>query len=192
MRSIVVADSHIRFSDDDVATYPSNALMLDRNRHVVEMCNQLGGEFVVHLGDIVHPLPVEETHESAVQLAAEVYADLEMPVHFEPGNHDIGDKPDAMVAVPAVADENYDVFEEYWGPAFRSFDVGGCHFVIVDTPVLNSGLERESAQRQWLEQDLEKAGAAGLRIFVFTHYPPFVRDAAEDEHYDNLGEPGRS
>lgn len=191
MRFIVVADSHIRFPDDDVATYPSNALMVDRNRRVVEMCNELDGQFVVHLGDIVHPLPVEDAHAAAVQLAAEVYSDLEVPIHFVAGNHDIGDKPDAMVAVPSVAEDNYGIFEQYWGRAFQSFDVGACHFVIVDTPVLNSGLARESAQRSWLEDDLDKTAAAGKRVFVFTHYPPFVRDADEDEHYDNLGEPAR-
>lgn len=191
-RFIVVADSHIRFPDDDVVTYPSNALMADRNRRVVELCNLLDAEFVVHLGDIVHPIPVEDAHEPAVELAASVYSDLEVPIHFVPGNHDVGDKPDAMVAVPAVADENYGVFERYWGSAFRSFDIGGCHLVILDTPVLNSNLDREAAQRAWLEDDLAIAAKAGLRIFFFTHYPPFVRDAAEDEHYDNLGEPARS
>jgi hypothetical protein len=27
---------------------------------------------------------------------------------------------------------------------------------------------------------------------MFTHYPPFIRDRRESEHYDNLGEPARS
>ncbi|MCP3974833.1 MAG: hypothetical protein GY720_10095 [bacterium] len=166
--------------------------MADRNRRVVELCNQLDPDFVVHLGDIVHPLPVEEAHEPVVQLAAGIYSELAAPIHFVPGNHDIGDKPNALVAVPAVADQNYEVFEEYWGPAFSSFDHGNCHFVLVDTPVLNSGMERERAQRVWLDQDLTVAHAAGKRIFLFTHYPPFVRDVAEDEHYDNIGQPARS
>jgi predicted phosphodiesterase len=191
MRFIVLADSHIRFPDDDTATYPSNALMVDRNRRVVELCNRLDPEFVVHLGDIVHPLPVEDGHVPAVQLAADVYSQLNAPIHYVAGNHDIGDKPDALVAVPAVAEENYPVFEQYWGSPFGSFDHGGCHFVIVDTPALNSGLQREAAQRMWLDADLAAAREREQRIFVFTHYPPFVRDAAEDEHYDNLGEPAR-
>ncbi|MDJ0923158.1 MAG: metallophosphoesterase [Acidimicrobiia bacterium] len=191
LRFVVVADSHIRFPDDDIATYPSNALLVDRNRRVVEMCNRLKPEFVIHLGDIVHPLPVEDGHEAAVQLAADVYVQLEVPIHYVAGNHDIGDKPDAMVAVPAVAEENYGVFERYWGRPFKSFDQGGCHFVILDTPVLNSGLGREQQQRSWLEEDFAAASAAEQRIFVFTHYPPFVRAATEDEHYDNLGEPAR-
>lgn len=192
MRFIVVADSHIRFPDDDVATYPSNAFMVDRNRRVVELCNRIGGEFAVHLGDIVHPLPVEDGHERAVRLAADVYKQLAIPIHFVPGNHDIGDKPNALVAVPAVAEANYDVYERYWGVPFRSFDHGGCHFVVVDTPVLNSGFDREARQREWLETDLAVANRAGRRIFLFTHYPPFVREPGESEHYDNLGEPARS
>ncbi len=190
MRFVVVADSHIRFPTDDIVTYPSNAFMLDRNRRVVELINSLNAEFVVHLGDIVHPLPVEEGHEPAVRLAADVYSELDVPIHFVPGNHDIGDKPDAMVAVPPVADENYELFERYWGSPFRSFDIDDCHFVVVDTPVLNSGLARDDAQAEWLEGDLRRA--AGKRIFLFTHYPPFVRDPNEDEHYDNLGEPART
>lgn len=192
MRFIVIADSHIRFPDDDVLTYPSNALMVGRNEYVVDLCNRVDASFVVHLGDIVHPLPVENAHEPAVQLAADVYRGLRHPVHFVAGNHDIGDKPNAWVAVPPVADENYAVYENYWGPAYRSFDVDGCHYVVVDTPVLNSGLEREHSQQRWLEHDLAAAAEAGLRIFVFTHYPPFVREHDEPEHYDNLGEPARS
>jgi hypothetical protein len=81
LRFLVVADSHIRFPDDDIATYPSNALMVDRNSRVVELCNQLGAAFVVHLGDIVHPLPVESGHEPAVRLAAAIYDGLDVPIY---------------------------------------------------------------------------------------------------------------
>lgn len=191
-RFIVVADSHIRFPDDDVETYPSNAHMVARNEYVVDRCNQIEASFVVHLGDIVHPLPIEGAHEPAVQLAGQVYSPLNLPVHFVAGNHDIGDKPNARVAVPPVSDQYYGVFERHWGNPFKAFDIDDCHFVIVDTPVLNSGLQREARQREWLEADLAAASAAGHRIFMFTHYPPFIRGPNEGEHYDNLGEPGRS
>ncbi len=191
-RFVVIADSHIRLPNDDMATYPSNALMVERNRFAVDLCNRIDAEFVVHLGDIMHPLPVEAAHGPALDLASDVFAGLRHPVHFVPGNHDVGDKPNALVAVPPVAEEYYGPFEERWGPSYRSFDHAGCHFVIVDTPILNSGLERELAQRDWLERDLAEASAAGCRIFLFTHYPPFLRSPDEDEHYDNLAEPARS
>ena len=192
MRFVVVADSHIRFPDDDVETYPSNSLMVARNEFVVEVCNHIGPAFIVHLGDIVHPLPVEDAHEAAVQLAAGVYARLEAPIRFVAGNHDIGDKPNAYVAVPPVAEENYGVFERFWGEPYTSFDLGDLHFTLIDTPVLNSGFQREREQRAWLESDLAEASAAGRRTFMFTHYPPFIREPKENVHYDNLAEPARS
>ena len=191
-RFIVIADSHIRPSDQEVDAYPSNALMVLRNEYIVDLCNHIDAAFVVHLGDIVHPLPVEDTHAEAIELAKRVYGELRHPVHFVAGNHDVGDKPNALVAVPAVAEENYPAFEEAWGPSYYSFDVGDCHFVAVDTQVLNSGFDREDSQRTWLEDDLNAATSAGSRIFIFTHYPPFVRDRHENEHYDNVGEPARS
>lgn len=192
LRFIVVSDSHIRFPDDEAVAYRSNARLVARNEYVVDLCNRIDAAFVVHLGDIVHPLPLDPGHEPAVRLAGGIYAKLRAPVYFVAGNHDIGDKPNALVAVPAVADANYRVFESHWGPAHRSFDVADGHFVIIDTPVINSGLEREVIQREWLHDDLAAARRAGRRIFLFTHYPPFGRAANEAEHYDNLGEPGRS
>jgi 3',5'-cyclic AMP phosphodiesterase CpdA len=191
-RFIVIADSHIRPPDQEIDAYPSNAWLVQRNEFIVDLCNHIDASFVVHLGDIVHPLPVEDTHVEAIDLAAGVYARLRQPIHFVPGNHDVGDKPDALVAVPAVAEENYAVFEDAWGPSFRSFDAGAFHFVLVDTQGLNSGLDRESRQRRWLEADLEAASKTGQRTFLFMHYPLFVRDRHENEHYDNIGEPARS
>ena len=123
-----MADSHIRFPDDDIETYPSNALMLQRNEFVVDICNRIDAGFVVHLGDIVHPLPVEAAHEAAVELAVGVYKQLKHPIHFVAGNHDIGDKPNALVAVPPVAIENYQVFERHWGSPYGSFDAGNLHY----------------------------------------------------------------
>jgi len=192
LRFVVIADSHIRPSDQEIVAYPSNELLVPRNEVVVDLCNEIAPAFVVHLGDIVHPLPVEPTHGVALELARGVYGHLDVPIHFVPGNHDVGDKPNAHVAVPAVADANYGPFESSWGNAFSSFDHDACHFVTIDAQVMNSGLSREAQQRRWLESDLSDAHTTGKRIFLFMHYPPFVRDPAENEHYDNLGEPART
>jgi predicted phosphodiesterase len=191
-RFIVIADSHIRPPDQEVDAYPSNAFLVRRNEFIVDLCNRIDASFVVHLGDIVHPLPAEDTHGEAIELARGVYGEFRHPINFVAGNHDVGDKPNSFVAVPAVAEANYARYEDAWGPSFYSFDVGMCHFVVLDTQLLNSGLDREYRQRSWVEADLEEASSSNQRIFVFTHYPPFVRDPLENEHYDNLGEPGRS
>ena len=45
----------------------------------------------------------------------------------------------------------------------------------------------EAAQRRWLERQL--AGAGGKRIFLATHYPPFLVHPEEPPSYDNMALP---
>jgi len=47
----------------------------------------------------------------------------------------------------------------------------------------------EYDQKVWLEKSLQKLN--GERIYIFTHYPPFLAEVDEPEHYDNLSESGR-
>ena len=56
--------------------------------------------------------------------------------------------------------------------------------------MINSGLEAETVQREWLQAEV--AHCHGKRVFVFTHYPLFLAYADEAENYDNIAEPGRS
>ncbi len=189
----IITDSHIRLpSGDDEGGYPSNHYATARNRYVVERLNAFNPDFVIHLGDVVHPIPALSTHEEAVALAGDVYADLNVPLYVLPGNHDIGDKHNAWMPAPVVDETSHQVFKRHWGPLYRSFDYQDCHFVLLDTPVMNSNLAREHEQRQWLEDDLGKNRAAGRRLFVFTHYPLFLYEPDEPRHYDNLDEPARS
>ncbi|MEZ4238071.1 MAG: hypothetical protein R3F59_18380 [Myxococcota bacterium] len=58
----------------------------------------------------------------------------------------------------------------------------------IDTPVLNTGGPLEAEQWAWLEGVLAPDGPPTL---CFVHYPPFLLDPDEAEHYDNLAEPGR-
>ena len=55
---------------------------------------------------------------------------------------------------------------------------------------MNSGLKSEKLQKAWLEKCL--SDNSGKRIFLFTHYPPFITQPHEEGHYDNIDEPPRS
>ncbi len=187
MRFAVVADTHVRPEDLDPGDFEANAHLAARNRHVVEMLNRLGPAFVIHLGDVVHPVPGDPHHAAANALAAAAYDVLTMPLHVVPGNHDVGDKPFPWVDAPKAAEEHYGAFEARWGPRWRSFSRGGCRFVLIDTPVLGTGTEAERAHWRWFEQTLADAEVNGERTFVFGHYPPYLWDPDEEEHYDNLG-----
>ncbi len=192
-RFAVIADSHIRLPAADAeGGYPSNRHASARSRYVVERVNRLRPDFVIHLGDIVHPIPALASHEEAVLLAREIYASLESPLYVLPGNHDIGDKANAWMPAPVVDAHSHAVFEKHWGDLYRSFDHQDCHFVLLDTPVLNSGLPREREQMDWLAADLARNREAGRRLFVFVHYPLFLYEPDETKHYDNIEEPARS
>lgn len=189
----VIADTHIRLPDaTQEGGYASNRLTIERAEYVVQCVNSLRPSFVVHLGDVVHPIPVLSNHEQAVKTARQVLAGIESKFYTLPGNHDIGDKPNAWLPAPVVQEDSHLVFSKHWGPLYQSFSVETCRFICLDTPVMNTGLAREREQRAWLENELRIAQGKGLRIFVFTHYPLFICDPHEPAHYDNIEEPARS
>ena len=189
----VITDSHVKLdSGDHSSPYPSSRQASDRNRYVIGQLNGLAPDFVIHLGDLVQPVPVLPAYRPAMGLARSILEELKMPLHVIPGNHDVGDKPLDCLPAPLVNQAGLDLFAQFCDGSYRSFDWGGWHFVLLNTPVMNSGLPAEVGQQEWLEEDLGRAAQAGQQILMFLHYPVFLHDAGEQEHYDNLGEPARS
>ncbi|MCY3828556.1 MAG: metallophosphoesterase [Rhodospirillaceae bacterium] len=188
----VVTDTHLNQGEDECnSPFAVNALANRRLRHVVNDLNWRDLAFVVNVGDLLHPVPaVPELYDRAAARYLEQSAALRHTQYLTPGNHDVGDKPNDWAPTATVCDAYLACWEEHFGPHYRSFDHGECHFVVINAQLLNSGLTAEAEQRDWLEADL--AARRGRRIFLFTHYPPFVAEEDEPEHYDNIGEPGRS
>jgi len=185
----ILADTHIRTDPHDPqAGYPSDALHNERARRAVALARARGPAFTVHLGDVTHTLPGLSTHEPAQQQARAILDELGGPLYVAPGNHDVGDKPDSHATAPRSDDRGREVFRRFWGPTWRSWDHGGCHFATLDTAVMNTTSDAEREQRTWLEADLR----GHERIFLFLHYPPFILRSDEPAHYDNLAEPARS
>lgn len=187
----VVADSHINPHDDSSSSpWESNRQANDRSRRAVEQINRLAPDFVVHLGDLVHPVPAQDTFDDAAQRFHDIYAGLSCPLHLVPGNHDVGDKPGEWLPAQSVTPPFLETYRSLFGQDRYSFDHGECHFVIINAQLLNSGLPAEEEQRAWLEADLRDH--ADRRTFVFSHYPPFIASPTEIDHYDNIDEPARS
>ncbi|MDE0705588.1 MAG: metallophosphoesterase [Rhodospirillaceae bacterium] len=188
----VVTDTHLNQGEDECnSPFAVNALANRRLRHVINDLNRRDLAFVVNVGDLLHPVPaVPALYDRAAARYLEQSAALRHTQYLTPGNHDVGDKPNDWAPTATVCDAYLACWEEHFGPHYRSFDRGECHFVVINAQILNSGLKAEAKQRVWLEADLAANG--GKRIFLFTHYPPFVAEEDEPEHYDNIGEPGRS
>ncbi|NOX62538.1 MAG: serine/threonine protein phosphatase [Chloroflexi bacterium] len=188
----LIADSHIRADDETPSNeYPSNQTVNRRNRAVIQAINRLAPDFVIHLGDLAHPIPALPAHEKAMKQARTWFRELTAPFYVTPGNHDIGDKPRAWVPAPEVSAQALARFRRVWGPSPHAFTHKGCRFVLLNAPILNSDLSEASDQRRWLERELARSGERDLRIFLFLHYPPYLVHPDEPEHYDNLGQPAR-
>lgn len=187
----VVTDTHLNEAEDACnSPFAVNALANRRLRHVVNDLNRRDLAFVVNVGDLLHPVPaVPELYGRAAARYLEQSAALRHTQYLTPGNHDVGDKPNDWAPTATVCDAYLACWERHFGPHYRAFDRDDCHFVIVNAQLLNSGLKAEAEQRAWLEADL--AANRGRRLFLFTHYPPFIAEEDEPEHYDNIGEPGR-
>ncbi len=187
----VITDTHIRPPEGDHSSpFPVNKLANGRARFAVELIKKQNPDFTIHLGDMVHPLPHLPSYGSAAKEALEILNPLSDKLYFVPGNHDIGDKPMESSPAGGITDESYDNYKNHFGTDRNYFEYKGCHFVTINSSLVNTDTEQELEQREWLENKL--AGCSGERIFLFTHYPPFIDEAVELVHYDNYAEPGRS
>lgn len=186
----VIADSHFHPPGvPEQAAWDEDRLFNERNAHVVRMLQQAKPAFVIHVGDVPHPVPGLAAHDDALDVAQALYGQLPCPFYVVPGNHDIGDKPKPTTPVPADPAHRV-AFRKRWGPLWQRFDHEGCAMLLLDAPVMNTGSEEEHAQWAWLDDQV--AALQGRRWFAFVHYPPFLLSPDEPEHYDNLGEPARS
>lgn len=191
---VVVADTHINEQDGVSASpYETNRLANDRARHVFQDIAAMDPppRFVVHLGDIVNPVPSLPTFHDAVARYREIAEPVSVPVHLVPGNHDVGDKCVDWMPAGQVCDSYLKTYRESFGNDYYAFDEGDLRFIVINSLLLNSGLADEARQKAWLEQQIEEA-AGCKRVFLFMHYPPYIYAANERGNYDNVDEPGRS
>lgn len=187
----VITDTHLKLSEGaEKMLWSTHHLANLRSRFVLQELKRVRPDFVVHLGDIIHPVPGLPEYASTAELFHQIFGELDCPIYTTPGNHDIGDKFRAGMPAPVVSRESVGSYQGCFGVSYQAFDHNGCRFLLINSPILNSGLPLEEEQRRWLEAELVKHD--GKRLFFLMHYPPYLRDPNEAEHYDNIDEPARS
>lgn len=190
---MVVADTHVNERDDTSSSpYETNRAANDRARFVFQDIAAMDPppRFVFHLGDIVHPVPSLPTFQEAVARFKDIASPLRVPLHLVPGNHDVGDKKIDWMPADQVCDDYLEIYRAAFGRDYFSFDEGSLRFIAINSLLLNSGLEDEQRQREYVERQITEA--AGKRVFLFMHYPPYIHTENERGSYDNVDEPGRS
>jgi predicted phosphodiesterase len=192
---VVVADTHTNQAEDEsTSPYASHRLANARCRHVIAEIDSLDPAFVVHLGDIVHPVPELPTYAEAADAFKQTAKRLRAPLHVVPGNHDIGDKVISWSPAGSIDEDKIAIYEKHFGAHYYSVDHGDLHLVVINAPLINSGLACESEQRAWLEADLESN--RNRRTFMFIYLLPstaFVRhDYSEFFRTTPVNEAGRN
>ncbi|MGH2460414.1 MAG: metallophosphoesterase family protein [Chloroflexota bacterium] len=189
---VVIADTHYMVDPGGQAVeFESRRRQTQRAGYALELAASIGAPFAIHLGDLVQEFPGSPNFVRAMAEAREQIRRTGMRVYQVAGNHELGDKPDPTMPVGPVTPGILARYQDGFGCSWYSFDEAGLHFVVLNAPLMNTGLPAEDDQRRWLEADLLQY--RGRRIFAFLHYPPFLVDEHEPAlgHYDNLDEPAR-
>ena len=187
----VITDTHLNENEDECnSPFDVNRRANRRLRYVIDDLNKRDLAMVLHLGDVVHPVPSMGIlyAESAARFHEQM-SSLKHPLHIIPGNHDVGDKYIPWGPAGTVNDEFLAAWTEHFGDHYFEVTHDDSSFIGINAQLIGSGLDMEQEQQLWLESTLQKNN--GKRIYLFTHYPPFLADEDEPEHYDNLADKGR-
>ena len=146
----------------------------------VELINKIKPEFVVITGDLVHSRTDTSQINSFKKITSLI--NKKISVYVLPGNHDIERKP---------TKESIEFYFSYYDNDKFSFKYKNVQFIGINSCYINSGIEQEVTQYNWLSKSLSE-NPSSLRKVVFTHHPFFIDDINEIDSYSNIAQPMRS
>ena len=191
---VVISDSHYMLDPGGSSLEFGNRRKQSVRREVaLHMAAALTPKFMVHNGDMVQEYPdnVEQFYKSMDESLEQMRA-CDVEPYYVAGNHDVGDKPDPTAPASHVSQEVLDWYHRRFGKSWYSFDQDDCHFVVLNSQIMNGTLPDAAEQVAWVEKDL--AEHAKKRLFILLHMPPYLFDETEPSmgHYDNLANPARA
>ncbi len=167
----LIADTHSGdFPDTDRPRFFRSSL--GNVEETVEVFNQRGLDFAIHVGDVIQESGNRGTSRSWLRDMDGAFAQFTGPKHYVMGNHDLGDlgKNDFLE----------DVSTTFKAPHYY-FDQAGYRFVILDPNFREDGTSYHRGnfswtdsfippvQIEWLDHTLESAKKEGLPVIVFSH-----------------------
>jgi hypothetical protein len=189
---VVLSDTHyMRDAADRPLEFESRRKQTARAEVALQYVAALCPDFVIHLGDLVQEYPGTPDFEPAMDEARAQIERCGLKPFWVAGNHDVGDKFDRTMPTHPASRASLAFFHDRLGPSWYGFDHGGCHFIILNSQILNAELPENAAQWAWLESDLLAHG--GQRCFLFFHLPLYLCDLDEPGlgHYDTINPPAR-
>ena len=152
--------------------------LTDNFHRVSEHIDATRPDLVVNSGDLAFDGP---TQRDDLEFAKTLHAALPVPCRYLPGNHDIGDNPTAVGPVPThPASEKYlQSFRSIIGEDRWRFEEAGWCFIGLNSLVMNTGLESEAEQFDWLASRL--AHVNGKPVALFVHKPLYLNAPGDPE-----------
>ncbi|MBC7993251.1 MAG: metallophosphoesterase [Rhizobacter sp.] len=165
MRIALVADSHLaERAPECVANWKAAAGAVARLR----------ADLTVHLGDIsldgqVHPDELRFAHDQTKAWPT--------PIHFVPGNHDLGDGSGESALDP----QRLAAYEASFGADHWAVSAGRWELIGINAQLLGSGTPQEHAQWRWLEDHARRIRDDRDHSVLFLHRP-LLRPSANEHH----------
>ena len=167
---VIIADTHITDEEGRVIvdSYQTGNNVASVYCDLIERVSSMEPAFVVHLGDITHPTPNSPDYGNTALAFHKASETFSMPYYLVPGNHDVGEKifPASPISDQKISITKYNInlYEQHFGRQRFYFQHQECLFIVINSMLINSGLEEEQEQWDWLEQTL--CNHAGDRAFV--------------------------
>ena len=139
--------------------------LTDNFHRVSEYIDATRPDLVINSGDISFDGP---TSRSDLEFARELHDALPVPSRLLPGNHDLGDNPTAIGPAPkqpATEKERQNYLDVIGEDRWR-FDEAGWCFIGLNSLIMNTGIESEAEQFDWLKSELSKASGKPVALLV--------------------------
>jgi 3',5'-cyclic AMP phosphodiesterase CpdA len=153
-------------------------LLTDNFDRVREHIDVTRPDLVVNSGDLSFDGP---TSRSDLEFAKSLHEALPVPCRYLPGNHDLGDNPTAIGPVPPhpASEPLRQNFIDVIGEDRWRFDEAGWCFIGLNSLIMNTGIESEAEQFDWLAEQLGRVN--GRPVALFIHKPLYLDTPGDPE-----------
>ncbi|MDA0339580.1 MAG: metallophosphoesterase [Proteobacteria bacterium] len=155
----------IQISDTHLS--PVQGFFYENFRVVTDAINAAKPDAVVTSGDLSINGP---KNEDDLAFARWCHDQIEAPVYFLPGNHDIGEEPGSAKVTKKISEVRLERYYKHFDSCRFSLTLGDWKLIGLNSQLFNTGFSHEEDQWGWLETALQHDGPVG----VFQHKPMFA------------------
>jgi 3',5'-cyclic AMP phosphodiesterase CpdA len=150
--------------------------LTDNFQRISEHIDATRPDLVVNTGDLGWDAP---THLDDLEYAKALHDALPVSCRYLPGNHDIGDNPTAVGPVPThpATEKRLQMFRSVIGEDRWRFEAAGWCFIGLNSLVMNTGIESEAEQFDWLAAQLQSVNGKPVALFL---HKPLYQNAPDD------------